>query len=101
MIYQFTQEPSRPKSAFLSQLFRTFTGCRDLVNLEGPAWKRWRSVFNPGFSARNILPLVLSFIEEVLVFRQTLSDAAESGKVIKMSDSASKLTFDVIGNAVL
>jgi cytochrome P450 len=101
LISQFTQQKSQPKSIILTRQFKKLTGGQDLASAEGQHWRLWRSNFNPGFSARNILSLVPSFIEEILVFRQVFKKAAGSGEVLKLSDSASKLAFDVIGNAVL
>lgn len=101
LISQFAQQNSQPKSVVLTQQIRKLTGGQDLLSAEGHHWRSWRSNFNPGFSARNITSLVPAFIEEILVFRQVLADAADSGKVVKLSDQASRLAFDVIGNAVL
>lgn len=101
IISQFTQQKSQPKSIIFKKQFQRLTGGRDLASTEGAHWKFWRPNFNPGFSARNVLSLVPSFIEDVLLFREQLEDAAASGKVVKLSEPTSKLAFDVIGNVVL
>ncbi len=102
MMAQFTQEQSLPK--FWGQghtEFKHFTGGRDLVHLEGQEWKVARSMFNPGFSARNLLSLIPSFTDEVLVFKEKLREVAASGEVVKLEDYTTNLTIDIIGRAVL
>jgi cytochrome P450 len=101
IISQFTQQKSQPKSVIFKKQFQKLTGGQDLGSTEGAHWKFWRTNFNPGFSARNVLSLVPSFIDDVLLFRQQLEDASISGEVVKLSEPASKLAFDVIGNVVL
>jgi cytochrome P450 len=101
MMAQFTQDTSRPKHSLLFWEFYPFTQCKDLVTSEGPAWKRWRSILNPGFSAKNILALVPEMLEEVEVFVRWLEDAAKSDKVIELEPQAMKMTIDVIARAVL
>lgn len=99
---QFTQDHNLPKfwaQGFME--FKHFTGGRDLVHLEGQEWKMARAMFNPGFSARNLLSLIPSFIEEVLVFKDRLRKVADSGEVIKLEDYTTHLTVDIIGRAVL
>jgi cytochrome P450 len=98
---QFTQDKSLPKHPMMRREFYPFTQCNDLVNQEGQAWKTWRSIFNPGFSAKNVLSMVPAILEEVIVFQEWLKEAAASGKIIKLEDQARKVTLDVIGRAVL
>ncbi|KAI1415617.1 cytochrome P450 [Hypoxylon sp. FL1857] len=102
MMAQFTQENSLPKYWAMPQIeFKSFTGGEDLVNLDGPEWKKARSMFNPGFSARNLLSLVPDMIEEVLVFRERLGKAVASGQVVKFENYTTDITVDIIGRAVL
>lgn len=101
LMAQFTQEHSRPKHPLLHFEFGPFTQCKDLVTSDGEAWRRWRSIFNPGFSAKNILALVPDMLEEVQVFVKWLEGAAKSGKTVELEAQAMKLTIDVIGRAVL
>lgn len=55
MMAQFCQEPSLPKHGLLHDEFGPYTQGDDLVGQEGQVWKTWRSIFNPGFSNRNVL----------------------------------------------
>lgn len=98
---QFTQETSLPKHDLMRREFLPFTQCNDLVNQEGVVWKTWRSIFNPGFSAKNLLSFVPEMVEEILIFRGWLKSVAASGNVIKLEDQAMKVTIDIINRAVL
>lgn len=101
MMAQFTQETSLPKAELMRIEFQPFTQLNDLVLQEGQEWKKWRSIFNPGFSAKNLLSLVPQLIDEVLVFRDWLKDVAASGQVTKLEEQAGKMAIDVIGRVVL
>ncbi|KAI5862561.1 cytochrome P450 [Durotheca rogersii] len=102
MMAQFTQEHSLPKFWAMGQVeFKPFTNGEDLVTLEGPEWKAARSLFNPGFSMKNLLSLVPDMIEETLVFRERLRKAAESGEIVKLEEYTTDVTVDVIGRTVL
>ncbi|KAI5920654.1 cytochrome P450 [Camillea tinctor] len=102
MMNQFVQENSLPKFFAQGQVeFKHFTGGRDIVNLEGQEWKSARAMFNPGFSAKNLLSLIPDFVEETLVFRERLKKAAASGEVIKLEDYTIDVTVDVVSRAVL
>ncbi len=89
------------KADMMHDEFRPWTGNRDIVTSEGPQWKRWRSLFNPGFSAKNIISLVPAFLEESQVFIQGLKKAAETGEVMTLEDGALNLALDIIGRAAL
>lgn len=98
---QFTQVQSLPKSADLKAEFRPLTQNKDLVTLEGPEWKLWRSVYNPGFSAKNLMSMIPIFLEEVRIFVDRLRAAAKSGEILRIEEPAINLTIDIIGRAVL
>jgi cytochrome P450 len=101
MMAQFTQETSLPKHDMLKEEFKPFSKGKDLLNLDGQEWKRWRSIFNQGFSAKNLLSFVPAIVEEVLVFRDWLKLVAETDDVVKLEGQAMKVTIDIIGRAVL
>lgn len=101
MMAQFTQENSRPKHEMMAYEFKPFTQLNDLVLQEGQVWKMWRSIFNPGFSSKNLLSFVPDIIEEVEVFKQWLHSLAKSGQVAKFITPTMRLTIDVIGRVAL
>ena len=73
----------------------------DLVTVEGRIWKTWRSIFNPGFSAKNLMRQVPAIMEEIEIFREGLRAAAVKGTMMKMMVPAEKLTIDIVGRTVL
>ena len=101
MMAQFCQDNSQLKHPQIKNEFRPFTKEKDLVTSDGQQWKRWRAIFNPGFSIQNIMSLVPAFTEEVLAFKKHLTNVAETGEVIQLEKHAMKATCDIIGRAVL
>jgi len=101
MMNQFCVSPSLPKGEVMHYEFEPMTGLKDILTLEGAEWKRWRSIFNPGFSAKNILLLVPAFLEEIQVFTDGLRKQAKTGEMGIFLDQAMNLTYDVIARAAL
>lgn len=98
---QFTQDVALPKHSLLNDEFMPFDGGNNLVCQNGQVWKTWRSVFNPGFSAKNLMALIPSFLEEIQVFRDWLEVTAEAGEVIPLEPIVMRTTADIIGRAAL
>ncbi|KAM0328621.1 hypothetical protein ACHAQA_005032 [Verticillium albo-atrum] len=98
---QFTQETSLPKHEILQYEFQCFSQCKDLVTTDGPYWKKWRSIYNSGFSAQNIQKLVPEFVEEAQIFKKYLEGVAQSGEKIQLENQAMAATCDIISRAVL
>lgn len=90
-----------PKEPSLRTFLEPLTGKEDLVTMEGPTWKRWRSIFNPGFSSTHISSLVPGMIEKVLIFKNALAQQAGTGDLFYMEELTLSLTIDIIGGAVM
>lgn len=103
MMYQLTQANAIPKFEGLRHFLRPLTGQggKVLVTLEGPAWKRLRAVFNPGFSLTHIMTLVPSIVEEMMVFKNILQSHAEKGDIFHLEELSLNLTIDIIGRVVM
>ncbi|KAI0126029.1 cytochrome P450 [Xylariales sp. AK1849] len=101
LMAQFTQEDNQLKHPNMKREFGPFTGSTDLANTDGQEWKIGRSIFNPGFSARNLLSLIPAFVEEAMVFRDMLKKFVVQGEVVNLVDYTTNLTVDIIGRAVL
>ena len=65
-----------PFHSMVSVELEPLTGLNDLVTMEGQEWKTWRSVFNPGFSAKNLTALLPAFLEEIQVLKERLVKVA-------------------------
>ncbi|KAF2726486.1 cytochrome P450 [Polyplosphaeria fusca] len=102
MMHQLTQQGKEvAKDPGLRTFLQPLTGKEDLVTMEGATWKRWRSIFNPGFSANHITSLIPDMVDKVLVFRDILAGKAQSGELFHLEQLTLKLTIDIIGGAVM
>ncbi len=98
---QFTQEYPLRKSPEVRRWMKPLTDNQDLVTLEGQAWKQWRHVFNPGFSASHLVRLVPQIIGQVSVFCDILQERAKQDAIFPLEEITVNLTMDTIGLVVL
>lgn len=98
---QATQSPSLPKHREVKRFMNPIIGEKNMVVLEGNEWKKWRSVFNPGFAASHLMSLVPEMVEHCLVFRDVLARHGDEDDMFSLEAEATKLTFDVIGKVAL
>ncbi len=68
-----------------------------MLTASDAVWKKWRSLFNPGFSAKHMLELVPLMVKEIDVFRQILQERARASEVFQLEEMTLRLTLDVIG----
>ena len=84
---------------------RTFlnplTGGFDMVTMTGQTWKKWRGVFNPGFSAAHLMTLVPSIVKKTERFCCILREHAKTQDVVLMKTLTDNLKMDIIGEVVL
>ena len=100
-MYQLTQAKQIPKDRGFRQFLQPIAGDEGLAVLEGAAWKYWREIFNPGFSANHISTLIPGMIEEVQIFKQLLEKHARSGDMLYLEEASLNLTIDIIGRVVM
>lgn len=76
------------------------TGGKDLISMDIPTHRIWRSRLNPGFSLKNLLSQTPILIEEVGIFVQRLREQAgddgKFGNIFNLFDRTVALTFDII-----
>lgn len=101
MVYQMTQKIQIPKAKTLRSFLQHLTGREDLVTLEGNAWKRWRRIFNPGFSATHVASLIPGMVEEAEVFKNALVEHATKADLFYLKHLTLNLTIDIIGRVVM
>ncbi|KAL8943873.1 MAG: hypothetical protein Q9211_000812 [Gyalolechia sp. 1 TL-2023] len=65
---QITTEHVLPKFPAIRDFLYPLSNGKDIVGMDGPEWKYWRSVFNPGFSANYLMKLVPAIVKETTVF---------------------------------
>ncbi|KAL8650621.1 MAG: hypothetical protein Q9226_005060 [Calogaya cf. arnoldii] len=102
VISQFTQSESHlPNHPGIRKYLYPITGGGDLASMEGEEWKRWRKIYNPGFSAGHIQTLVPTIVEEVGIFVDILKEHARKGDMFSLDEAAINATMDVIGRVAL
>lgn len=100
-LYQITQEHSLPKHPGLEHFLEPIAEGLDLVTMEGDLWKKWRGIFNPGFSSTYLMSLGSGIVEETEHFCKNLASLAQDHALFRMKDLTDNLTMDVIGRIVM
>lgn len=89
------------KPSILCEPLNTLTGGPSLITMQGPTWKKWRTLFNPGFSAGYMMGLAPLIADEVSIFCDLLRERVRRGEMFQLEDLTLKLTIDVIGSVTL
>jgi sterigmatocystin biosynthesis cytochrome P450 monooxygenase len=100
-VRQVNQEHVLHKYPQLHAFIRPLTDNLDILSMEGEMWKKWRTVFNPGFSAAHLMTLVPGIVKETETFCQILNEHAEDKDIFEMKTLTDNLAMDVIGRVVL
>jgi cytochrome P450 len=100
-IRHMTQEHSLPKFKILAEYLDPLTSGKDLVVLEGEQWKKWRAIFNPGFSASHLVTLVPAIVDDVLTFRDLLRKEVDNNEIFSLEKLTLNLAIDVIGRVTM
>ncbi|KAK4954470.1 hypothetical protein LTR10_007901 [Elasticomyces elasticus] len=101
IMHEITVKNSLPKHPEVEKFLLNFGGPGNLVSSEGAEWKKWRSAFNPGFSATHLMSLVPILVDECSIFVDTLTKHAKNNDLFRMERDATQLTVDIIGRVVL
>ncbi|KAL4936560.1 hypothetical protein BDV06DRAFT_233316 [Aspergillus oleicola] len=97
---QVASKHNLPKSDIMPGRLLPITGGPSLVAMNDAEWKKWRSVFNPGFSAANIMDQVPAVVDSVQVFCDVLREKVGSG-IVQLDSLTTRLTMDVILHVTL
>lgn len=89
------------KPPILCEPLDTLTGGPSLITMRGATWKKWRTLFNPGFSAGYMIGLAPAIADEVAIFCGLLRERVKHGEMFQLEDLTLKLTIDVIGSVTL
>jgi cytochrome P450 len=57
-----------------------------MLSAEGAFWKKWRSIFNPGFSVQQILSQTPALVECVEGFVKLLDEHAAADRVFRLEE---------------
>jgi cytochrome P450 len=89
-----------PKPESHVTLFRPMIGGQSLLTMNGEDWKKWRALFNPGFSATHMSRLIPAIIDSVEIFVDILRENA-NGRVVQLDTLTTRLTMEVIAKVTL
>ena len=101
MMNDFTVKQSMRKHPEVDKFMQNFGGAHNLVSSEGAEWKKWRSVFNPGFSGAHLMTMVPMIVDEVSIFSSIMQAYAEKNELFRMEQATTRLTVDIIGKVIL
>ncbi|KAI1819274.1 cytochrome P450 [Xylaria intraflava] len=103
--YQMTQQKPQPRHPMFGWAISPVTGGRDLIAMDIPTHRVWRSRLNPGFSLRNLTSLVPILTEEVEIFVRKLREEAGGdenfGALFPLYKKTVALSFDMIMRAAV
>lgn len=85
----------------IAHFLRHLTGPDDMVSADGEVWKRWRTMFNPGFATQHLMTLVPGIVTDAEIFVSKLDAHADAQDVFKLEEVTTRLTIDVIGKVAL
>ncbi|KAL4750799.1 hypothetical protein BDW72DRAFT_213177 [Aspergillus terricola var. indicus] len=92
---QISTKYNLPKSAIFPSLMHPITGGPSMISMNDAEWKKWRSIFNPGFSAGNMVDQVSTVVDSVQVFCDILREKVGTG-LVHLDDLTTRLTMEVI-----
>lgn len=99
--YQVTVQNSLPKHKAIPEAIWPLTGEKTLVSMDGAEHKRWRAIFNPGFSSAHLMTLVDGIVDDSMLFMKILGRHAEEQDIFSLEEAATRATVDIIGRVVL
>lgn len=92
---------SLPKHEAIAVAIWPLAGMNNLVSMNGPDHKRWRAIFNPGFSNAHLMSLMDGIVDDTVLFTEILAKHADAEDIFSLEDAATKVTVDIIGRVVL
>lgn len=101
MMNEMLVKDSQPKDKAVAEFMVWLGGEGNLVSSEAAEWKKWRSAFNPGFSAAHLMTLVPTIVDECKVFCDIMQKHAKNNDLFRMEQATTRLTVDIIGKVIL
>ncbi|KAF2030376.1 cytochrome P450, partial [Setomelanomma holmii] len=93
-------ESGLKKHPSLGEVIEPLAGKMNMLSTDGVFWKKWRSIFNPGFSIQQVVSQVPAIVECGQSFIKLLDEHAKADRVFRLEEETTKITIDVIGKVV-
>ena len=87
---QFTTDYSTPKFGAYLDFMVPLAGHGDMVSSSGPHWKKWRSIFNPGFAGGHLMTLIPGIVDQVAIFVEKLSELSAKQEPFRLEEIATR-----------
>ncbi|EOD52149.1 putative afln vera monooxygenase protein [Neofusicoccum parvum UCRNP2] len=97
MASQLTQKFNPLKPDVIEKAFASLTGGPNLFTMPDTPWKRWRAIFNPGFSPAYMLQQTPKIVDECRVFCEKMRSRVRDDRLFYLEEDTLRLTLDVIG----
>ncbi|OJD40674.1 cytochrome p450 [Diplodia corticola] len=101
MASQLTQQFNPLKPSVIENAFAGLTGGPNLFTMPDVPWKRWRAIFNPGFSPSYMLQQTPKIVDECRVFCEKMRARVRQNQMFYLEEDTLRLTLDVIGVVTL
>ncbi|KAF2275080.1 cytochrome P450 [Westerdykella ornata] len=88
------------KDPALLDVVEPLAGRENILCSDGLRWKKWRAIFNPGFSVQQLMSQVPMIVDCAAAFVRILDNHAAHNDLFRMEEEATKITIDVIGKAI-
>lgn len=94
---QLTQEFNPLKPGNINSAFAHLCGGPNLFTMPDAPWKRWRAIFNPGFSPTYMLDQTPKIVDQCRIFCSKMRQRVHAGEMFPLGEDTLRLTLDVIG----
>lgn len=98
---QAVQDHSLPKFPNMRNFVKPIAGELNLLTMEGPLWKRWRTLLNPCFNTNHMTEILPAMIEDVVNLKTTLTTRAHRGAMFQLKALTDDLVMDINGRMIL
>ncbi|KAF2823462.1 cytochrome P450 [Ophiobolus disseminans] len=100
-IAQRVSESTLAKPPVLGAVLEPIAGKLNMLSTANYAlWKKWRSIFNPGFSIQQIVSQVPVMVGCGQAYVKILDEHVSANRVFRLEEEATKVTIDVIGKVI-
>ncbi|KAF2826115.1 cytochrome P450 [Ophiobolus disseminans] len=91
--FEVCQRLNLSKGKKNEDMIRPINGGISLFSMNGEMWKKWRTLFNPGFRTGEMMEQVTEIVEHVCSFCTRLEEHADGG-IVLLDHLTSRLTFE-------
>lgn len=98
--FEVSNKYNLPKPQSQVELFRPMIGGQSVLTMNGDDWKRWRALFNPGFSTGHVTRLIPNIVHSVEIFCDILRENAGRG-IVQLDSLTTRLTMEIIAKVTL